>query len=44
MLYDHQSDPDENINVVDKPEHKDVVDKLSRLLKEGYKAALPDAK
>ncbi|MCE9551991.1 MAG: sulfatase [Planctomycetes bacterium] len=44
MLYDHQSDPDENLNVVDKPENKDAVDKLSRLLKEGYKSALPDAK
>jgi arylsulfatase A-like enzyme len=43
MLYDHQTDPDENVNVVDKPEHKEVVDKLSKLLSEGYKAALPDA-
>ena len=44
MLYDHQTDPDENVNVVDKPENKEAVDKLARLLSEGYKSALPDAK
>ena len=44
MLYDHQADPDENVNVVDKPENKEAVDKLARLLSEGYKSALPDAK
>jgi arylsulfatase A-like enzyme len=44
MLYDHKSDPDENVNIVDKPESQEAVEKLSRLLKDGYKAALPEAK
>ncbi|MCK4922537.1 MAG: sulfatase, partial [Bacteroidales bacterium] len=34
MLYDHRSDPKENINVVDDPDYKDVVEELSQLLKE----------
>jgi iduronate 2-sulfatase len=34
MLYDHQTDPDENINIVDNPKLKSVVDKLSALLQE----------
>jgi arylsulfatase A-like enzyme len=33
MLYDHQKDPDENINIVDNPEYRSVVEKLSGLLK-----------
>jgi len=32
MLYDHTKDPDENINVVDKPEYSDVVKSLGGIL------------
>jgi arylsulfatase A-like enzyme len=32
MLYDHTKDPDENKNVVDKPEYGEVVKKLSNIL------------
>lgn len=32
MLYDHKYDPDENINVVDDPDHKDVVREMKHLL------------
>jgi len=32
MLYDHQKDPDENVNVVDLPEYKDVVAELSGMI------------
>ena len=34
MLYDHQEDPDENINVVDLPEHEDVVAEMSGMVRE----------
>ena len=43
-LYDHQTDPQENENVADKPEHAKVIVKLSAQLKGGWKAALPIAK
>lgn len=33
MLYDHTSDPDENVNVAERLEYKQVVEKLSALLK-----------
>ena len=32
MLYDHQKDPDENVNVVDLLEYKDVVAELSGMI------------
>ena len=34
MLYDHQKDPDENVNVVDLLEYKDVVAELSGMIRE----------
>ena len=34
MLYDHQKDPDENVNVVDLPEYKDVVAEHVKLIRE----------
>lgn len=40
-LYDHHNDPDENTNVVDKPENQELVDRLAKILKDGYPAALP---
>ncbi len=35
MLYDHETDPDENVNIADNPEYADVVKDLSRRLQEG---------
>lgn len=40
-LYDHQSDPAENSNIVDDPAASDPVKKLAALLKEGWRAAKP---
>ncbi len=40
-LYDHQEDPDENINLADRPKHKDLVARLSKLLHAGWREALP---
>jgi arylsulfatase A-like enzyme len=40
-LYDHQNDPGETRNLAAKPEHKDTVQRLSPLIKGGWKAALP---
>lgn len=34
MLYDHEKDPDENINVANNPDYKDVVSKMQDLLNE----------
>ncbi len=40
-LYDHQTDPDENVNVAGREENKEVVAKLSKMLKDGWQAARP---
>jgi iduronate 2-sulfatase len=40
-LYDHLSDPRENVNISDRPEHKELVAKLSAQLQGGWRAALP---
>lgn len=40
-LYDHQNDPDENINIANQPENKELVLKLSKMLHAGWRAALP---
>ena len=34
MLYDHQKDPNENVNLSENPEYKKVVEKLKKLLRE----------
>ncbi|MBN2410301.1 hypothetical protein JXQ31_01335 [candidate division KSB1 bacterium] len=34
-LYDHQVDPDENINIADNTEHKALVTELGGILKGG---------
>jgi arylsulfatase A-like enzyme len=39
MLYDHQADPDENVNLSEKPENAALVADLSRQLREGLQAA-----
>ena len=41
-LYDHQTDPDETINIASLPENSDLVARLSAQLRAGWKAALPD--
>ncbi len=40
-LYDHQTDPDENVNVANNPEYRSVVEELTRKLRAGWRAALP---
>ena len=41
-LYDHEKDPDENINAADQPEYKDDIKRLAKILKAGYKDAMPE--
>jgi len=41
MLFDHKTDPQENINIADLPENENLVKQLSRQLKQGFKQALP---
>lgn len=41
-LYDHSKDPMENENVVAKPEYQNVIERLSRQLKSGWRAARPN--
>ncbi len=38
MLYDHDKDPAENINVVDDPQYQEDVMRLSGMMKKGWKA------
>jgi arylsulfatase A-like enzyme len=40
-LYDHQSDPAENVNIAGRPEHEELVKRLSAQLEAGWRAALP---
>jgi len=40
-LYDHENDPHENANVAGEPEYKQEIQRLSEMLKKGWKAALP---
>ena len=40
-LYDHQSDPDENINLSDLPKHKELVRGLKTKLGAGWENAVP---
>ncbi|MDX2415759.1 MAG: DUF4976 domain-containing protein, partial [Bacteroidales bacterium] len=41
-LYDHETDPDENINIAINPENAELVKSLRVQLKAGWKAAKPD--
>lgn len=36
MLYDHQTDPDENVNISEHPENRELVEKLSAQLRSGW--------
>ena len=40
-LYDHDKDPDENLNLAGRPENKDLVSALSDKLRRGWRGALP---
>ncbi len=41
-LFDHHTDPEENINIAGLPENSDLVKLLSKKLAEGWKAAMPE--
>ena len=41
-LYDHQTDPEEHLNLANKPEHKELVAQLTAQLHAGWRAALPE--
>ena len=38
MLYDHKKDPFENVNISELPENQELVDKLSKMLSNSWKA------
>ena len=40
-LYDHEKDPHENVNAAAEPEYRQDVQRLSQMLKQGWRAALP---
>jgi flagellin-specific chaperone FliS len=40
-LYDHQADPQENVNIATQPENAALVKELTAKLNAGWKAALP---
>ncbi len=40
-LYDHEKDPDENVNIALRPENNELVKKLSETLHAGWRRALP---
>jgi arylsulfatase A-like enzyme len=40
-LYDHERDPQENVNVAQRPENAALVKQLSAQLRAGWRAALP---
>jgi hypothetical protein len=40
-LYDHLTDPDENLNIAQRPEHAALVKTMREQLNAGWKAAKP---
>jgi arylsulfatase A-like enzyme len=42
-LYDHSTDPNENVSLALQPEYKQLVEELRQQLRAGWKAALPQA-
>jgi len=40
-LHDHQNDPEENVNLANRPEHANLVGELTAQLKAGWRAAKP---
>jgi len=43
MLYDHQADPYENVNVAELPANAELVQRLTGMLAAGWREALPGA-
>jgi iduronate 2-sulfatase len=41
-LYDYEKDPQGNVNVAKLPENSDLVSRLSKMLKDGWREARPD--
>ncbi len=41
-LYDHQNDPQENVNVADRPENRELVEGLTRQMEAGWQAVSRD--
>jgi hypothetical protein len=41
MLYDHKTDPAENINIAADPDHAATVARMRKTLDAGWRAALP---
>lgn len=42
MLYDHKTDPMENVNIASDPDHADTLKRMHKLLSTGWKAGLPE--
>ncbi len=43
-LYDHKLDPEENQNVANRPENRELIEQLTKQLHTGWQAALPTLK
>jgi hypothetical protein len=41
MLFDLKADPDENINLAASPEHEKTLNRLGKMLKDGWIKLLP---
>ncbi len=41
-LYDHRTDPQENVNIADSPEKRDIIQELAAKLRAGWQAAVPN--
>jgi hypothetical protein len=41
MLFDLSTDPDENVNLAASPEHKNTLNRLGHMLKDGWSKVLP---
>jgi arylsulfatase A-like enzyme len=40
-LYDHEVDPQENVNIADRPENKELLNELAQILYDGWWKAQP---
>lgn len=38
MLYDHETDPHENVNIAELPENREIVDRLDKMLNAGWES------
>jgi hypothetical protein len=41
-LYDHNNDPDENVNIIDDPDYAETVEELKGILAAGWEGAKPE--